>query len=62
MSLSSDKIIKRCPSCGKPFFRMRRCSYPPYRTWELRVKYCSDACRQYAYRQRRKSITFADHL
>jgi hypothetical protein len=58
MSRAAEKIIKKCPSCGKIFFRMRRCSYPPYRTWELRAKYCSDACRQYAYRKRRMMRTF----
>jgi hypothetical protein len=55
MRLTHRYPIFQCPVCGKRFVRMRRVKLRSggyTLTWDTRVIYCSNKCRQKAYRRR----------
>jgi len=47
--------IRRCSVCGKHIVKMRRLRHKFGYTLDWsKASYCSNACRQFAYRQRKK--------
>lgn len=64
LHLTRPKIFKKCPYCGKIFYRQRKVwmrSTNSYKiVWNTQVIYCSDSCRVMFGRKRKMSRIFGD--